>query len=86
MDAHGTAPVSGEQRTVRISEHFWIEDERITEIRPFYRDPAGLRPILGMGWIGPRHDVTERRSELPVSVSSVMRVARVDHRFRSACS
>jgi uncharacterized protein len=49
VDAHGTAPVSGEQWTMRVSEHFWIEDGRITEIRPFYWDPAGLRRILGMG-------------------------------------
>ena len=48
VDAHGTAPVSGEQRTMRVSEHFWIEGGRITEIRPFCWDPAGIRRILGM--------------------------------------
>ncbi|GAA1236384.1 nuclear transport factor 2 family protein [Pseudonocardia alaniniphila] len=49
VDAHGTAPVSGERWTMLVSEHFWIEDGRITEIRPFYWDPAGLRRILGVG-------------------------------------
>jgi ketosteroid isomerase-like protein len=33
---------------MRVPEQFWIEDGRITEIRPFYWDPAGLRRILGM--------------------------------------
>jgi ketosteroid isomerase-like protein len=48
VDAHGTAPASGEQWTMRVSEHFWIEDGRIAEILPSYWDPAGLRRVLGM--------------------------------------
>ena len=48
VDVHGMAPASGEQWTMRFSEHFWIEDGRIAENRPSCWDPAGLRRILGM--------------------------------------
>jgi hypothetical protein len=31
-----------------VSGHFWIEDGKITDIRPFCWDPAGLRRIIEM--------------------------------------
>ena len=47
VDAHGTTP-GGMDWTMPISEHFWIEDGKITDIRPFYWDPAGLRRLIEM--------------------------------------
>lgn len=47
VDAHGTAP-DGTEWTMPVSEHFWIEDGKIVEIRPYYWDPIGLRRIVGV--------------------------------------
>jgi ketosteroid isomerase-like protein len=47
VDAHGTTP-GGRDWTMPVSEHFWIEDGKITDIRPFYWDPARLRRIIDM--------------------------------------
>jgi ketosteroid isomerase-like protein len=47
VDAHGTAH-DGTAWTMPVAECFWIDDGKITDIRPFYWDLVELRRIAGL--------------------------------------
>jgi ketosteroid isomerase-like protein len=47
VDAHGTAQ-DGTPWTMPVAECFWIEDGKVTDIRPFYWDLVELRRIAGL--------------------------------------
>jgi ketosteroid isomerase-like protein len=47
VEAHGT-DVHGRPWRMPIAECFWIENGKVTEIRPFYWDIARLRQIAGV--------------------------------------
>ena len=47
VDAHGTAQ-NGEPWTMPVAECFWIEDGKVTDIRPYYWDLVELRRIAGL--------------------------------------
>ena len=47
VDAHGTAH-DGTPWTMPVAECFWIEDGKVTDIRPFYWDLVELRRIAGL--------------------------------------
>ena len=47
VDAHGTAH-DGTPWTMSVAEWFWIDDGKVTDIRPFYWDLVELRRIAGL--------------------------------------
>jgi ketosteroid isomerase-like protein len=47
VDAHGIAH-DGKPWTMPVAECFWIEDGKVTDIRPFYWDLVELRRIAGL--------------------------------------
>jgi ketosteroid isomerase-like protein len=47
VDAHGTAH-DGTPWTMPVAECFWIEHDKVTDIRPFYWDLVELRRIAGL--------------------------------------
>ena len=47
VDAHGTAH-DGTPWTMPIAECFWIDNGKVTDIRPFYWDLVELRRIAGL--------------------------------------
>jgi uncharacterized protein len=48
VDAHGT-DVHGQPWTMPVAECFWVENGKVTDIRPFYWDLVRLRQIAGIG-------------------------------------
>ncbi|MFK0154769.1 nuclear transport factor 2 family protein [Streptomyces sp. NPDC090493] len=47
VDVHGVNP-AGESWTMPVAELFWVEDGKVTDIRPYYWDLVEFRRIAGM--------------------------------------
>jgi ketosteroid isomerase-like protein len=47
VDAHGIGP-NGQPWTMPVAECFWVENGKVTEIRPFYWDLVTLRKTVGV--------------------------------------
>jgi hypothetical protein len=47
VDAHGIA-ANGKRWTMPVAECFWVENSKVSEIRPFYWDLVALRQTVGM--------------------------------------
>jgi ketosteroid isomerase-like protein len=47
VEAHGT-DTEGQAWTMPVAECFWIENDKVTDIRPFYWDLVELRRIAGV--------------------------------------
>jgi ketosteroid isomerase-like protein len=46
VDAHGIDP-NGQPWTMPVAECFWVENGKVTDIRPFYWDLVTLRQTIG---------------------------------------
>jgi hypothetical protein len=65
VDAHGTTP-GGRDWAMPVSEHFWIEDGKITDIRPFYWIP--LDYAGSSKWRSPGPGYPARGTERPSGI------------------
>jgi hypothetical protein len=72
VDAHGTAH-DGQPWTMPVAECFWIEDGKVTDIRPYYWDLVELRHIAGLA-----QTATPASEQPPVTAARAARCQKPD--------